>query len=36
MPGPRRGSGFVVEEGMWGGDRGFLEEKPGKGIKFQM
>jgi hypothetical protein len=36
MPGP--GSGWVGEQraGGWGEDRGFLEEKLGKGITFEM
>jgi hypothetical protein len=34
---PRPGSsGWVGEQGEGGGDRGILEGKPGKGIKFEM
>ena len=36
MPGPGSGSGWVGEHGEEGGDRGFLEGKPGKGITFEM
>jgi hypothetical protein len=36
MPGPGRGSGWVVEQGERGRDRGFSEGKPGKGITFEM
>ena len=36
MPGPGSGRGWVGEQGEKGGDRGFLEGKPGKGIKFEM
>jgi hypothetical protein len=34
--GPRNGSGFVGEHGEGGGDRVFLEGKPGKGIKIEI
>jgi hypothetical protein len=27
---------ILIEAGEGGGDRGFLEEKPGKGITFEM
>ena len=30
------GSGWVEEQGEWGGDRGFLEGKVGKRITFEM
>jgi hypothetical protein len=33
MPGPGSRSGWVVEQREAGGDKGFLEGKPGKGIK---
>jgi hypothetical protein len=36
MPGPESRNGWVVEQGEGGGDRGFMEEKPGKGITFEM
>jgi hypothetical protein len=36
MPGPGSGSGCVGEQGEWGEDRGFLEEKLGNGITFEM
>ena len=36
MPGPGSRSGCVGEQGEGGGDRGFLEGKPGKGITFEM
>ena len=32
MPRPGRESGWVGEQGEWGGDRRVLEGKPGKGI----
>jgi hypothetical protein len=34
MPGQRSGNGGVIEQGEWGWDRGFLEGKRGKGIKY--
>jgi hypothetical protein len=34
MPGPGRGCGLVGEQREGEGDRGLLEEKPGKGIIF--
>jgi hypothetical protein len=36
MPGPGSRSGWVGKKGEQGGDRGFLEGKPGKGITFEM
>jgi hypothetical protein len=36
MPGPGSKSGWVVEQGEEGVDRGFLEGKLGKGITFEM
>jgi hypothetical protein len=36
MPGQGSGSGRVGEHGEWGGDRGFSEEKLGKGLIFEM
>jgi hypothetical protein len=36
MPGPGSRSGWVVEQGEWGGYRGFSERKLGKGIAFEM
>jgi hypothetical protein len=36
MPGPGSGSGWVVEQGERGEDRGFSEGKPGVGITFEM
>jgi hypothetical protein len=38
LPGPGSGSGWVVEQGKGGRDRGecVLEGKPGKGITFEM
>jgi hypothetical protein len=36
MPGLGSRSGWVGEQGEWGGDKGFLERKPGKGIIFEM
>jgi hypothetical protein len=30
------GSGWVGEQGEWGGDRGFSERKLGKGITFEI
>jgi hypothetical protein len=36
MPGPGSRSGWVEEQGEGGGDRGFWEEKLGKGIRFEM
>ena len=38
MPAPGSGSGWVVEQGQGGGDRGrgFSEGKPGKGITLEM
>jgi hypothetical protein len=30
MLGPGRGSGYVGEQGLWEGDKRFLEDKPGK------
>jgi hypothetical protein len=37
MPGTRSWSGWVGEQGEEGGDRGFSEWKPGKGmITFEM
>jgi hypothetical protein len=36
MPGPRRESGWVGEQGEEGGDSGFSEGKLGKGITFEM
>ena len=36
MPGPGSGSGWVGELGKPGEDRGFSEEKLGKGITFEM
>jgi hypothetical protein len=36
MLGPGSRSGWVGEQGDGGGDRGFSEGKPGKGITFEM
>jgi hypothetical protein len=36
MLGPGIGSGWVGEQGEVGGDRGFSEGKPGKGITFEI
>jgi hypothetical protein len=36
MPGPGSKSGWVGEKREKGGDRVFLEGKPGKGITFEM
>jgi hypothetical protein len=36
MPGPGSRSGWFGEQGEEGGSRGFSEEKPGKGITFEM
>jgi hypothetical protein len=36
MPDPGSWSGWVGEQGEWGGDRRFSEGKPGKGITFEM
>jgi hypothetical protein len=36
MQGPGRGSGLVGAQGEGGGNRGFSEEKLGKGITFEM
>jgi hypothetical protein len=36
MPGPGSRCGWVGEQGERGGDRGVLEEKPGKGVTFEM
>jgi hypothetical protein len=36
ISGPGSGSGWVGEQGVRGGDREFLEGKPGKGITFEM
>jgi hypothetical protein len=36
MPGPGSRSGWVGEPGVGGGDRGFSEGKPGKGITLEM
>jgi hypothetical protein len=36
MPGPGSRSRWVGEQGKWEEDRGFLEGKLGKGIKFEM
>jgi hypothetical protein len=36
MPGPGIGSGLVGEQEEKGGDRGFGEGKPGKGITLEM
>jgi hypothetical protein len=36
MPRPGSRSGWVGEQGDREGDRGFSEEKPGKGIAFEM
>jgi hypothetical protein len=36
MPGPGSRSGWVGEQEEEGGDSGFLEGKPGKGIIFEM
>jgi hypothetical protein len=36
MPGPGSRSGQVDEKGEEGGDSGFSEGKPGKGITFEM
>jgi hypothetical protein len=36
MPGPGSSSGWVGDQGEAGGDRGFLEVKPGKEITFEM
>jgi hypothetical protein len=35
IPGPLSGSGWVEEQGNWGGDRGFSEGKLEKGITFE-
>jgi hypothetical protein len=35
-PGPERGSGWVGEQGVEEGDKGFSEGKQGKGITFEM
>jgi hypothetical protein len=35
MPGLGMGNGYVGEQ-EWGGDKGFSEGKPGKGITFEM
>jgi hypothetical protein len=34
MPGPESGSGWVVEQGKGGGDRGFSDGKLRKGVTF--
>ena len=36
VPGPESRSGWVGEQGKEGRVRGFSEEKPGKGITFEM
>jgi hypothetical protein len=36
ITGPGRGSGWVGKQVEWGGDRGFLKGKLGKGITFEM
>jgi hypothetical protein len=36
IPGPGSRSGSVVEQGDWGGDRGFLVGKPEMGITFEI
>jgi hypothetical protein len=36
MPGSGSRSGYVGEQGEVGGDRGFSERKPGKGIAFEI
>jgi hypothetical protein len=36
MPGQESGSGCVDEQGEWEWDRRFLEEKPRKGITFEI
>jgi hypothetical protein len=36
MPGPGNRSGWFVEHGVGGGDRGFSEGKVGRGIIFGM
>jgi hypothetical protein len=36
MSGPGSGNGWVGEQGEGGEDRGFLEQKLGKGITFEM
>jgi hypothetical protein len=36
MPGPGSWSGWVGEQEEGGWDRGFSEDKPGKGITFEM
>jgi hypothetical protein len=36
MPGPRSRSGLVGKQWEEGEDRGFLEQKLGKGITFEM
>ena len=36
IPGPGSGSGWVGEQGEWGGDKGFSDGKPGKGTTFEM
>jgi hypothetical protein len=36
MAGPGSRSGWVSEQEEWGGDRVFLEGKPGKGITFEI
>jgi hypothetical protein len=36
MPGSGSRRVWVDEQGEWGGDRGFWEGKPGKGIAFEI
>jgi hypothetical protein len=36
MPVPGNMSGWFAEQGKWGGDRGFSDEKPEKGMTFEM
>ena len=36
MPGPGRGNGEIIEQGEGRRDKGFSEEKPGKGITLEM
>jgi hypothetical protein len=36
MPGPGSWSRWIGEQGKLGGDRGFSEGKPGKGITFEI